>query len=232
MLTGHPTRIASIPQVLRKELPEEVAKRPNPKDFPNEIVEASFDMFTAALSPLKAAGKLGCILLQFPPWFVPSDRAYAWLELAREKLARHCVAVEFRNRRWIDSPGKEKAFDFLRQHHFSYVVVDAAWIEGWQGPTVVTAPEAYVRLHGRNRKNWFAKGMETVQRYRYLYSEEEINVWAENVKDISKRAEQTFVLFNNCYQDYGIRNAKALKSTLRTSRKTGEEVGGVDIPGS
>ena len=94
------------------------------------------------------------------------------------------------------------------------MVLDAPWLEGWQGPPAVTAPLAYVRLHGRNRKNWFTKGIETVQRYRYLYTDEEIDTWANNIQEIARRAEQTFVLFNNCYQDYGIRNAQALKWTL------------------
>jgi len=214
MLTGHPTRIQAVPQVFRKELPRTVTERSKPKEFPKEIVEAAFDMFAAALTPLKQAERLGCILFQFPPWFVPSDRAYQWLELVREKLVRYRVAVEFRNRRWISSPDKEKALDFLRDYRFCHVVLDAPWLEGWQGPPAVTAPLAYVRLHGRNRKNWFTKGIETVQRYRYLYTDEEIDTWANNIQEIARRAEQTFVLFNNCYQDYGIRNARMLQSVL------------------
>ena len=97
MLTGHPTRIQAVPQVFRKELPRTVTEQSKPKEFPKEIVEAAFDMFAAALTPLKQAERLGCILFQFPPWFVPSDRAYQWLELVREKLVRYRVAVEFRN---------------------------------------------------------------------------------------------------------------------------------------
>lgn len=217
MLTGHPTRVPSIPQVLRKELPKAVREESKPKDFPKEIVEAAFDMFVSALNPLKAAGKLGCILLQFPPWFVPSDQAYERLELAREKFARLQPAVEFRNRRWMASPEKEKALHFLRENDFSYVIVDAPWLDTRQSPLAVTAPYAYVRLHGRNRKNWFAKGIETVERYRYLYSEEEIGTWAKKIEDVGKRAEKTFVLFNNCYQDYGVRNAAMLQTALASN---------------
>jgi len=215
MLTGHPTRIQSIPQVLRTELPRQFKEKTTANAFPKEIVEAAFDMFAAALIPLRAAGKLGFVLLQFPPWFVPSPRSYAWLELAREKLARHQVAVEFRNRRWFTAAEKEEALDFLRDQGLSFVSVDAPWVDGWEGPIDVTGPEAYVRLHGRNRQNWFKKGIDTVQRYRYLYSEAEINAWAENVKHIADRTEQAFVLFNNCYQDYGVRNARMMKEALR-----------------
>ena len=217
ILTGHPTRVRSIPEILRRELPKAVREKSKPKDFPKEIVEAAFDMFAAALNPLQAAGKLGCILLQFPPWFVPSQRAYTRLELAREKLARHRPAVEFRNRRWITSPERENAFAFLREHGFPYVIVDAPWLDVGGSPAAVTAAEAYVRLHGRNRENWFTKGIDTVERYRYLYSEDEIRAWAKKVKDVGKRAEKTFVLFNNCYQNYGVKNAGMLKTALKSA---------------
>ena len=214
MLTGHPTLVKSIPKVLRQELPKETLEKAQTKEFPKEIVEATFDMFQAALRPLKEAGKLGCLLFQFPPWFVPSDRAYAWLELVREKLPLHHLAVEFRNWRWITSAEKERSLNFLKDHAFSYVVIDAPWITGSQGPVSVTAPIVYMRFHGRNRENWFKKGIATVERYRYLYKEEELKKWAERVKGASKEADQTFVLFNNCYENYGIKNAKTLQRLL------------------
>lgn len=215
MLTGHPTLVKSIPKVLRQELPKETLKKAQAKEFPKEIVEAAFDMFTAALRPLKEAGKLGCLLFQFPPWFVPSPRAYAWLELVREKLPLYHLAVEFRNWQWITSVAKERSLNLLKDHAFSYVVIDAPWIKGWQGPVAVTAPIAYMRFHGRNRENWFKKGVATVERYKYLYQEEELKKWAKKIKEVSEEADQTFVLFNNCYENYGIKNANTLQRLLR-----------------
>ncbi|MBW1769872.1 MAG: hypothetical protein JRJ17_01660 [Deltaproteobacteria bacterium] len=35
----------------------------------------------------------------------------------------------------------------------------------------------------------------------------------------SNETEQTFVLFNNCYQNYGIKNAKNLQEILRQPSK-------------
>jgi uncharacterized protein YecE (DUF72 family) len=215
MLTGHPTLVKSIPKVLRGELPKEILAKTRVKEFPKEVVEAAFDMFRAALRPLKEAGKLGCLLFQFPPWFVPSAGAYRWLELVREKLPDHHLSVEFRNWRWIRPPEKEKALLFLKNHAISYVVIDAPWIKGWEGPVAVTAPLAYVRFHGRNRGNWFKKGVETVQRYRYIYKEEELKIWADKIKRASQQAEQTFAVFNNCYENFGIKNAKMLLRLLQ-----------------
>lgn len=215
MLTGHPTLVKSIPRVLRGELPKEILEKAQAKEFPKEVVEAAFDMFQAALRPLKEAGKLGCLLFQFPPWFVPSARAYAWLELVREKLIDHKLAVEFRNRQWISNPDKERSLTFLKEYAISHVVVDAPWIKSWEGPMATTASIAYIRFHGRNRANWFKKGIETAERYRYLYKEEELKRWAEKVKEASKEAERTFAIFNNCYEDYGIKNAITLQHLLQ-----------------
>ena len=218
MLTGHPTLVKSIPKVLREELPAEILEKAQAREFPKEIVEAAFDMFQAALRPLKEAGKLGCLLFQFPPWFVPSATAYAWLELVREKLPDHRLAVEFRNWQWITPPERQRSLEFLKHHAISYVILDAAWIKGWEGPVAVTAPIAYMRLHGRNRKNWFKKGIETAERYRYLYKEEELKKWAEKLERASLEAEETFVLFNNCYENFGIRNAKMFKGLVKKER--------------
>ena len=210
MLTGHPTLVKSIPKVLQQGLPKNILPKKQAKEFPKEVVEAAFDMFQATLMPLKAAGKLGCLLFQFPPWFVPSPKAYTWLELVREKLPDHQLAIEFRNRRWITSPDKERALQFLKDHLLSYVVIDAPWIKDWEGPAVVTAAMAYIRLHGRNRENWFKKGIATVERYRYLYREEELKKWAETIQEVGKEADETFAIFNNCYENYGIKNAETL----------------------
>lgn len=218
MLTGHPTLVKSIPKVLRGELPKEILGKAQAREFPKEIVEAAFDMFQAALRPLKEAGKLGCLLFQFPPWFVPSATAYAWLELVREKLPDHRLAVEFRNWRWITPPERQRSLQFLKDHAISYVILDAPWIKDWESPLSVTAPIAYMRLHGRNRKNWFKKGIETAERYRYLYKEEELKKWAEKLERTSEEAEETFVLFNNCYENFGIRNAKMFKGLVKKER--------------
>ncbi|MDY6839031.1 MAG: DUF72 domain-containing protein [Thermodesulfobacteriota bacterium] len=218
MLTGHPTVVKGIPRVLRQELPKAILKRAQAREFPKEIVEAAFDMFQSALRPLKEAGKLGCLLFQFPPWFVPSARSYAWLELVREKLLFHRLAVEFRHWRWIVAPEKDRALRFLKANDMSYVVTDAPWIRGWEAPLAVAAPIVYLRFHGRNRENWFKKGVATVERYRYLYDEKELEGWTEKVQEVHAKADETFVLFNNCYKNYGIKNAKTLKRLVKSNR--------------
>lgn len=214
MLTCHPTQIKTIPKILVTELPSEFLKQDKAKEFPIEIVEAAFDMFVHTLRPLHEAGKLGCLLFQFPPWFFPSKKSFDWLTLVADKVRDMNVAVEFRNRAWIESPNQGRAIDFLREHGMTFVVVDGPWIPGWIGPEALTSDVAYIRLHGRNREAWFKKGVQTMERYRYLYKDQELAPWADRAKRVAERAKDTFVLFNNCFADYGVRNAGVFKKMV------------------
>jgi uncharacterized protein YecE (DUF72 family) len=53
--------------------------------------------FRPALEPLRAAGKLGAILLQFPPWFPISRARKDYILACAARAAPDRVCVEFRN---------------------------------------------------------------------------------------------------------------------------------------
>ena len=71
----------------------------------------------------------------------------------------------------------------------------------------VTTDIAYFRLHGRNREAWLKKGVETSERYDYLYSIAELRDFAATAKNFSKRAKTVFVMFNNCRAGHAMKNA-------------------------
>jgi uncharacterized protein YecE (DUF72 family) len=72
----------------------------------------------------------------------------------------------------------------------------------------VTSPTlAMVRLHGRNTATWEAKGVPTVERYRYLYDRRQLEAWVPTVAEAAGGAEHVHVVFNNCYANYGTTNA-------------------------
>jgi uncharacterized protein YecE (DUF72 family) len=52
------------------------------------------------------------------------------------------------------------------------------------------------------RKDWLQ-----AERFNYLYSKAELRDLAAHLKELSENAEETHALFNNCYRDYGQRNA-------------------------
>jgi uncharacterized protein YecE (DUF72 family) len=66
LLTGHPTRPAALPADLRESLGAELRR-----GAPAAVLDRVWERFAHAIEPLRAAGKLGAVLFQFPPWFAP-----------------------------------------------------------------------------------------------------------------------------------------------------------------
>ena len=84
-------------------------------------------------------------------------------------------------------------------------------------PPIVAATSdelAMVRFHGRNTKNWKRKGITTAERFDYLYSEPELKEWAPRLEELAGQSRRVHALFNNCYQDKGVRNAKQMATLL------------------
>ena len=60
-----------------------------------------------------------------------------------------------------------------------------------------TTPAAYVRFHGRNRQTWFKRTGSTAERFDYLYTAEELSVWARRLREVAAEAETVYAMFNN-----------------------------------
>jgi uncharacterized protein YecE (DUF72 family) len=213
-MTGQPTETARLPVALREALPAVFAgkTRVYPKDLPGELVDAIWAEFLDAVEPLAAAGKLGAIVLQYPPWFVPSPENRAFVEDARRRLGGVPGAVEFRNKTWYGTAKREteRTLAMLKDHGLAFVMVDGPQGLASSVPPVsgVTSPTlAMVRLHGRNTATWEAKGVPTVERYRYLYDRRQLEAWVPTVAEAAGGAEHVHVVFNNCYANYGTTNA-------------------------
>ena len=89
--------------------------------------------------------------------------------------------------------------------------------------SVSTNPEfSYVRLHGRNYKNWFKQDAGRDERYNYLYTKEELQDWIERIKDLGNQSSKVFVITNNHYRGQALANALQIKNLI-----TGEKL---DIP--
>ena len=80
--------------------------------------------------------------------------------------------------------------------------------------TAVTSPDlALVRFHGRNAATWEAKGITPAERFRYLYSRDEL---ASGCRGSARRPARRgdHVLMNNCYANYGTTNAREMARLL------------------
>jgi len=67
-----------------------------------------------------------------------------------------------------------------------------------------------LRLHGRNKETWEKPGITTAERFNYLYSDDELKELVPRVKNLASRTRQLHVLFNNCYGDKAVINARQL----------------------
>ncbi len=218
-LTGHPVDTKRLPAALREEVERRVpADRPRlyPKDLPKDLLEAMWGRFEASLGPLRDAGKLGSVLMQFPPW-VTATRGHArHLEELAERWAALPIAVEFRHPSWLQADRRERVFSLLEKLKWSFVGVDEPAVVGGGVPFVarVTNPAlAVFRFHGHNSKGW-RRGSSVVERFNYLYQLEELQPWLEPVRRVAREAEQVHVIFNNCVRDFAIVNAKDLALLL------------------
>jgi uncharacterized protein YecE (DUF72 family) len=196
-MTRHPVKPDAVPPELRDDAPVDEKGRVDrmPREFRGEF----FRLFREALEPLRSAGKLGGILMQFPPYFVFRDRSLEYLEWAREQPGGDEMLVEFRHASWLDEENRDATLSFLEQRGMTFVVVDAPRTGGRNVlPTVVavTSPTAYVRFHGRNAKTWNVRGGSAAERFDYLYPREELEEWVEPMGELSQKAQQAFAMVN------------------------------------
>ncbi len=166
--------------------------------------------FLAALEPLAEAGKLACLLAQFPYSFhnTPANRDY--LKFLREWCGDLPLAVEFRNSRWISGD----VFALLKQEGLAFVCVDEPPVKGLVKPlAVVTAQPAYVRFHGRNAAKWYEHA-ESYERYDYLYTKEELEEWLPRLKVLAEAAGEVYVSFNNHFRGQAAANARMMREII------------------
>jgi len=216
LMTQHPAAVRSLPKDLRYQAPESKT-RVYPKDLPPKAIDKIFEMFASALMPLHSAGKLGYILFQFPEWFVPGDESRAYIARCAERLPDFRVAVEFRRGTWMTEKSAPRTLAFLSEHNLPYVCVDMPQGFDSSVPPVVEATAddlAVVRFHGHNDENWKKKGVTTAERFDYLYSPKELKAWAPQLEELAGEAKRLHVMFNNCYGDKAVRNARQLADLI------------------
>jgi uncharacterized protein YecE (DUF72 family) len=220
LMTGQPGEVKRLPKDLREALPKEHAAKPRiyAKDLPPELRGEVWKRFREAIERLHAAGKLGCVMLQYPAWVAPGERTRAEIVEAGERLDGLPCAVEFRNASWFAGTAAASTLRMLKDAGLSYVMVDEP--QGMKSsvpPLVaVTAPRlAVIRMHGRRADAWEKSGIPVVERFRYLYSEKELKEWVPRIIDAAEQAEEVHVLMNNCYGNYGTTNAAELAALVR-----------------
>jgi uncharacterized protein YecE (DUF72 family) len=174
----------------------------------------------AGFEPLQNAGRLGAVIAQFPISFKFRQRKDKDAEPLHGNwdhvldvlnlFSEYPLAVEFRDASWND----DWVIKELAARQVAFCNVDQPRLgNSLDGTQYVTAPFAYLRLHGRNYQKWFsAKNRD--ERYDFLYSGERLERVEKRAEEMSKKAEKTFVIANNHPKGQAAVNALQLKSML------------------
>lgn len=216
LMTGHPAQPKSLPKTLRERAPEK--RTIYPRDLPPDAIDDIFEMFRRALMPLHSAGKLGCVLFQFPEWFMPTRANKDEVLRCRERLADYTIAVEFRQHTWMSDAGRiERTLAWLSESDVPLVCVDMPQGFSSSMPRVVAATSkelAVVRFHGRNTETWKKKGITVAERFNYRYDAAELEDWTPRLFELAASTRRTHAVFNNCYRDNAVQNAAQLAGLL------------------
>jgi uncharacterized protein YecE (DUF72 family) len=216
LLTGHPTPVGALPRDLRPEGVEGWLRR---RDLPAETYDQLWIRFLQALAPLVVAGKLGLVLLQFPPWLTRTPKAKQRIIETVERCQPLRVAVELRHASWFDGDHALETLLFLSRHEVTFCCVDMPQGHATSVPPIlaVTAQPALIRFHGHSPR--WATG-DRQEKFRYAYGKKELVKWAERLRDLADEAEQLHVLMNNCCGDQAPRDADRLAQLLGLRQAT------------
>lgn len=167
----------------------------------------------AGLEALAEEGRLGAVLVQFPWSFRNTPENREWLGDVLRAFKDLPRVLEVRHASW-DAP---EVFEALAERGVGFVNVDQPLFKNSIRPSArATSPVGYVRVHGRNYKDWFRKTAGRDARYDYLYTAEELEPWAERVQELADGpgAEEVYVVTNNHFRGKAPANALMLKSLV------------------
>jgi uncharacterized protein YecE (DUF72 family) len=224
MMTRHGVRPEQLPATLRSRYPCETDRQGRIVHPPAELRDEVFGVFASALEPLRVQEKLGLILLQFPPYFVANEANTGYVAYSVSRLAPLSVAVEFRHCSWLQGQTATETLDLLTDLGAAYVCVDEPRLNAANvlpPLAAVTADTAYVRFHGRNEATWNARTPSAAERFKYLYSQEELGEWMKPVHHLTEQAASTYLMFNNCFGDYAPKNAQQMLTLFDSPKDTG-----------
>jgi uncharacterized protein YecE (DUF72 family) len=169
-----------------------------------------FEAFCQMLEPIISAGKLGCILAQFPYSFRPNRSNWDYLKLLRERLGELPVVVEFRNAQWLRS----EVFDWLRHLDLGFCCVDEPQLPNLLPPLAeATSEVGYIRFHGRNSAKWW-QHEQAYERYDYSYTPQELSEWLPKIQKLDSETERTFIFTNNHWRGQAVSSIRQLRVML------------------
>jgi uncharacterized protein YecE (DUF72 family) len=215
LLSRHSTNVKLLPPALQKMAESDARGRVK---LTPKIEQAMIEQFRRPIEILRGEGKLGALLLQLSPGFSPRKHELNELDDLLGALGNCRLAVELRNRNWVENENLEATIEFFRNHSATLVSVDAPAQRHFTimppDLNTITNPKlAYLRLHGRDARA-YTTGKTVAARFHYDYSDAEIGEVADRVRDLGKEATEVHVVFNNNALDYAPHAALRMRTAL------------------
>jgi uncharacterized protein YecE (DUF72 family) len=170
-----------------------------------------------ALDAIASQRRLGGVLLQFPWSFRRDAAGVEWLRDLFRALEGLPLVLEVRHASW----NVPETYAELVEKGVGFVNVDQPLFHDSIRPSAVaTAPVGYVRVHGRNYKDWFREKAGRDARYDYLYEASELAPWAERTRSLADEpgVEDVYVVTNNHFEGKAVANAAMLKAMVGDER--------------
>lgn len=175
------------------------------KDWTEEDIRT----FSEGIRPLAEAGKLGCLLFQFPASFQRTPGNETYLEYLLDLTSIYPSAVELRHQSWSD-------FDrVLDERGTIPVFIDEPKFDDSIVQQITPSSRLYLRFHGRRADKWWRHEHRN-ERYDYLYARSELEPVAQQLKDLveSGPVRKAYVFFNNHPEAKSVVNAVMLRAEL------------------
>ncbi len=237
LLSRHSASLDSLPPSLR----ERARTTPRGRVVLDEGLElALIEELLDAIEPLETAGKLGVLLLQTTPAFKPARRGahdapgsspderadmddapgpnrLVELEPLVAAVAPRKLALELRNRHWVEGEQLSETLAWCSEHGVAFVCVDAPPGDHFSIMPAVDAVTrddlAYVRLHGRDTHGYLT-GKTVAERFGWVYGDEELEEVAGRARSLADQAAEVHVLFNNNRDDDAPSAARRFRALL------------------
>jgi uncharacterized protein YecE (DUF72 family) len=165
----------------------------------------------AALDALMAADRLGALLLQFAWSFRHTPENWTYLASVFSRFCAYPLVLEVRHASWTGDAVREA----LAERGVGFCNIDQPLFSKSVKPSAhATSPVGYVRLHGRNYKQWFSDKADVRERYDYLYSPQELDPWIERIKTVAAQAQDSYVVTNNHNLGKAVLNARDIEVLL------------------
>jgi uncharacterized protein YecE (DUF72 family) len=166
---------------------------------------------------LAEEGRLGAVLLQFPWSFKRDEASREWLRDVALAFRGLPLVVEVRHASW----NVPELYRSLHEQGIGFVNVDQPIFRNSLAPSAVaTAAVGYVRIHGRNARDWFRAEASRDERYDYLYSAEELRPWSERARALAELpgVKDVYVVTNNHFGGQEVANAAMLRAMVEGRR--------------